>query len=251
MRGAPLPTLAILIALSACVPDPDLSPTTTAPPAVAAVPAAPPVAPAATAPPAAAPEAPPVAALPYYTRPEASRPCDGAEPYRQTGRAHFYAGRFHGRRTASGERFDMRAMTAAHNGLPFGARAKVTNLANNQTVVVRITDRHAEWSSKAIDLSHAAAERLGFRGQGIATVAIEAVCGPTPVVTEAATGPVPTKPSPTRAGARQRAPTKAAVVRRAAAPKVDPAVLQASGQAKPRATSPTTRARTLKALPGR
>ncbi|MCC7273965.1 MAG: septal ring lytic transglycosylase RlpA family protein [Alphaproteobacteria bacterium] len=109
-------------------------------------------------------------------KPDPARPC-GAAPYRQSGRAHFYGARHDGRRTASGERFDMDEMTAAHRSLPFGTRVKVTNVVNGRSVVVRINDRHAPGRAKAIDLSRGAAERLGFHRQGATTVRIAAVCG--------------------------------------------------------------------------
>lgn len=88
-----------------------------------------------------------------------------------TGEATFYGGRFHGRRTASGERFDQRAMTAAHRTYPFGTVVRVTNLENGRQVVVRINDRGPygrakKASRKVIDVSRGAAEALGFIRDG-------------------------------------------------------------------------------------
>lgn len=82
------------------------------------------------------------------------------------GVASYYANQFHGRRTASGERFDMAALTAAHRTLPFGAKVRVTNPANGRSVVVRINDRGPFHGGRVIDVSHAAAERLGLIGPG-------------------------------------------------------------------------------------
>lgn len=82
----------------------------------------------------------------------------------QTGIASWYGPRFHGRRTASGERFDMHAMTAAHRSLPFGTRARVRNPANGQEVVVRINDRGPFTRGRIVDLSRAAARLLGIAG---------------------------------------------------------------------------------------
>jgi rare lipoprotein A len=89
------------------------------------------------------------------------------------GQASWYGARFHGRKTASGERFDMRGLTAAHRALPFGTRVKVTNVANGRSVVVRINDR-GPWSRRRIiDLSRAAAERIGMITSGVAQVIVE------------------------------------------------------------------------------
>ena len=93
--------------------------------------------------------------------------------YRTEGQASYYSSRHHGRRTASGERFDMHALTAAHPSLPFGSRVKVTNLANQRSVVVRINDRGPYARGRIIDISRAAAERLGMLKSGVAAVRVE------------------------------------------------------------------------------
>jgi rare lipoprotein A len=80
------------------------------------------------------------------------------------GRATLYSKRLHGRRTASGEPYDMYAMTAAHRSLPLASYVEVTNLKNNRTVVVRINDRGPFHTSNILDLSTAAAEELGIEG---------------------------------------------------------------------------------------
>ena len=90
----------------------------------------------------------------------------------EVGMASYY-GRFHdGRRTASGERFDMELMTAAHRTLPFGTRVRVTNLRNGRQVVVRINDRGPFRKGRVIDLSYAAARKLGFARRGLAKVRV-------------------------------------------------------------------------------
>ncbi|MCQ4346103.1 septal ring lytic transglycosylase RlpA family protein [Pseudomonas stutzeri] len=93
--------------------------------------------------------------------------------YRSEGRASWYGSRHHGRRTASGERFDQHALTAAHRSLPFGSRVRVTNLHNRRSVVVRINDRGPYAGGRIVDLSRAAAERLGMLQRGVAEVRLE------------------------------------------------------------------------------
>ncbi|WP_017664139.1 septal ring lytic transglycosylase RlpA family protein [Porphyrobacter sp. AAP82] len=92
------------------------------------------------------------------------------------GSASYYAARFDGRRTASGERFDSAAMTAAHRTLPFGTRVRVTNLANGRSVIVRINDRGPFTRGRMIDVSRAAASELGLvaRGHGMVELALVA-----------------------------------------------------------------------------
>ncbi|WP_419808188.1 septal ring lytic transglycosylase RlpA family protein [Sphingomonas sp.] len=94
--------------------------------------------------------------------------CSGGERprvdgrYAATGIASWYGAAFAGRRTASGERFDPRAMTAAHRTLPFGTLVEVTALATGRALVVRINDRGPGRGDRLIDLSQAAARRLGI-----------------------------------------------------------------------------------------
>lgn len=80
------------------------------------------------------------------------------------GIASYYAKKFHGRRTASGEIFDMYKLTAAHRTLPFGTRVLVTNLTNGKSVVVKINDRGPFIKGRIIDLSYEAARRIGITG---------------------------------------------------------------------------------------
>ncbi len=93
----------------------------------------------------------------------------------QTGKASFYADKFEGSPTASGEKYKHNKLTAAHKTLPFGTKVRVTNLANNQTVEVVINDRGPYVESRVIDLSRSAAQKLGFINQGLAEVKIEVI----------------------------------------------------------------------------
>ncbi|MGP7734172.1 septal ring lytic transglycosylase RlpA family protein [Oceanimonas smirnovii] len=89
------------------------------------------------------------------------------------GKASFYGARHHGRKTASGERFNKNDLTAAHKTLPFGTRVKVTNLRNNQVVVVRINDRGPYARGRVIDLSEQAAREVGMIRAGVVPVRLE------------------------------------------------------------------------------
>ena len=91
----------------------------------------------------------------------------------QTGKASYYGDRHHGNKTASGERFDQHALTAAHRSLPFGTRVRVTNLSNDKSVVVRINDRGPFVRGRIIDVSRAAAERLDMLRAGVVPVRLE------------------------------------------------------------------------------
>ena len=92
---------------------------------------------------------------------------------RQSGVASYYGPEFAFRRTASGEMFDPRKMTAAHRTLPFGTKIRVTNLANGRRVVLRVNDRGPYRKGRVIDVSHAAARKLGFANHGTARVRID------------------------------------------------------------------------------
>ncbi|UII34275.1 septal ring lytic transglycosylase RlpA family protein [Fulvivirga ulvae] len=91
------------------------------------------------------------------------------------GKASFYADKFEGRSTASGEKYRHTKLTAAHRTLPFGTSVKVTNLDNNKSVTVRINDRGPFVKGRVIDLSKSAAQKLNFIRQGTADVKIEIV----------------------------------------------------------------------------
>ena len=115
-------------------------------------------------------------------------PVASAAPFRQSGIASWYGRRFHGAPTSSGEPYDMYAMTAAHPTLPIPSYARVTNVANGRSVVVRINDRGPFHSDRIIDLSYTAAWKLGYAESGSARVDVESVFPGTPEpVQEAAT----------------------------------------------------------------
>jgi rare lipoprotein A len=112
----------------------------------------------------------------------------------EEGLASWYGGKFQGRRTASGEIFDTRQLTAAHRSLPFGTRVLVTNLENGKSVTVRINDRGPFVTGRVIDLSLAAAAAIGLTGRGVTPVRLEVLDGD-PGAGRAA-GPVVTAPEP-------------------------------------------------------
>jgi len=93
----------------------------------------------------------------------------------QTGKASFYADKFEGSPTASGEKYKHSKLTAAHKTLPFGTKVRVTNLANNKTVEVVVNDRGPYVDGRVIDLSRSAAEQLGYINQGLADVKVEVI----------------------------------------------------------------------------
>ncbi len=108
---------------------------------------------------------------PYVVRGVRYVPRD--EPrYDRTGMASWYGGKFHGRKTASGQTYNMHAFTAAHTTLPMGTQVRVTNLANGRSVIVTINDRGPFAHGRIIDLSRAAAKYLGFINQGTARVRV-------------------------------------------------------------------------------
>ncbi len=111
------------------------------------------------------------------------RPIKNAHGFRQRGYASWYGKKFHGRRTASGELYDMYAMTAAHPTLPLPTYVRVTNLNNGQSVVVKVNDRGPFLHNRIIDLSYAAASKLDVVRTGTAPVEIVAVFPETEVAT--------------------------------------------------------------------
>lgn len=96
-----------------------------------------------------------------------------ASVYKSGVQASYYADKFHGRKTASGETFNMNALTCAHKTLPFGTMLRVTNLKNNKSVDVRVNDRGPFVKGRELDLSKAAAQRLDMIKTGTANVRIE------------------------------------------------------------------------------
>jgi rare lipoprotein A len=91
----------------------------------------------------------------------------------ETGVASYYHSKFQGRITASGEKYDQEKMTAAHNRLPMGTMIKVTNLRNKRSVIVLVNDRLHHRNKRLVDLSRAAAAKLGYIGRGITRVKVE------------------------------------------------------------------------------
>ena len=102
-------------------------------------------------------------------------PLTEVQPFTQRGLASWYGRRFHGAKTSSGEPYDMYAMTGAHTTLPIPSYARVTNVSNGKTVVVRINDRGPFHSNRVIDLSYTAAWKLGYADRGSAEVVVEAI----------------------------------------------------------------------------
>ena len=92
--------------------------------------------------------------------------------YTETGLISYYAEKFHGKRTASGERFDKNGFTAAHRTLPFGTKVKVTNLENGKSVEVEVNDRGPFSSARILDVSPAAARKLGLISSGTAKASV-------------------------------------------------------------------------------
>ena len=105
--------------------------------------------------------------------PEPRLPAREVASFAQEGLASWYGRRFHRRHTASGEHFDMKELTAAHRTLPLHTVVRVTNLANNRTVLVRVNDRGPFAHGRIIDVSHTAALQLGMAKAGVAQVRIE------------------------------------------------------------------------------
>lgn len=98
----------------------------------------------------------------YKVKGKIYTPLKSAKGYKARGLASFYSKRLHNRKTSNGERYNMHSMTAAHPTLPFNTRVRVKNVKNGRTVVVRINDRGPFYNMRIIDLSNAAASRLGI-----------------------------------------------------------------------------------------
>lgn len=98
--------------------------------------------------------------------------------FKQTGLASWYGRKFHGRKTASGDTFDMNGLTAAHRSLPLNCYVKVTNKSNGKSVVVKVNDRGPFSGNRVMDLSYGAAKQLGMTAKGVGNVSIERVSGP-------------------------------------------------------------------------
>ena len=124
-------------------------------------------------------------------------PATSLRPYKEKGVASWYGRKFHGQKTSIGETYDMYAMTAAHPTLPLPSYAKVTNVATGKSVVVRVNDRGPFLHGRIIDLSYAAAYRVGIAGPGSGTVEVESIIpGDAPVLAAAPALPPVTRAEP-------------------------------------------------------
>jgi peptidoglycan lytic transglycosylase len=128
---------------------------------------------------------------PYTVFGKTYTPVLNKEPTRERGIASWYGRKFQGQKTASGEPYDMFAMTAAHPTLPIPSYARVTNLKNGKSVVVRINDRGPFHSNRIIDLSYAAASRIGIAGPGSGMVEVERIFGPSTAAAKPTPAPQP------------------------------------------------------------
>lgn len=110
---------------------------------------------------------------PYVVFGKIYTPLAANQPLKQRGIGSWYGKKFHGQKTASGERYDMYKMTAAHPTMPLPSYARVTNLSNGKQVIVRVNDRGPFHSSRIIDLSYTAAMKLGYVGRGSSELEVE------------------------------------------------------------------------------
>ena len=125
-----------------------------------------------------APSAPaPAAPAPAAPAPAAGAP-SGAVGDTQTGLAAYYSQRLQGRRTASGETFNNGALTTAHQTLPFGTKVRVTRVNGGKSVILRVNDRGPTQANRIVDVTQAAARRLGFMRAGLTEVKLEVVEAP-------------------------------------------------------------------------
>jgi rare lipoprotein A len=113
------------------------------------------------------------AAFPQAPATEAKAASAGAADHRLSGLAAVYSDRLNGHKTASGKRYDKTALTAAHPSLPFGSKVKITNEKNGKSVVVTINDRGPTQPERVVDISQAAAKKLGIGPKGMAPVKME------------------------------------------------------------------------------
>lgn len=117
----------------------------------------------------------PVKANPYTVLGKSYYPMNDGRHYQETGTASWYGTKFHGQATANGEAYDLYGMTAAHKTLPLPSYVRVTNLDNNRSVILRVNDRGPFYSDRIIDLSFAAAKKLGYAETGTARVKVEGI----------------------------------------------------------------------------
>ena len=109
------------------------------------------------------------------TEPAAKEETVTKSAYTQTGKASFYADKYQGRQTASGDLLDHEELTAAHTKLPFGTKVKVTNTSNGKSTMVIVTDRGPFVEGRIIDLTKSAFDQIGDRDEGVITVQIEVI----------------------------------------------------------------------------
>jgi rare lipoprotein A len=122
-------------------------------------------------------------------------PLTALAEYRERGLASWYGRQFHGQKTAIGEIYDMYGMTAAHPTLPIPCYARVTNVATGKSVIVRVNDRGPFWSGRIIDLSYAAAHRLGIAQRGSGEVRVETILPDTMLASAKQALPPPAVPA--------------------------------------------------------
>ena len=133
---------------------------------------------------------------PYTVLGKSYVPESSVKPFRQSGIASWYGKKFHGQKTSIGDPYDMFAMTAAHPTLAIPSYVRVSNVASGKSVVVRVTDRGPFHADRIIDLSYAAAHRLGYVNNGSTQVEVEAILpGDATQITYAQVKPPPVKPS--------------------------------------------------------
>jgi rare lipoprotein A len=147
---------------------------------------------------------------PYNVFGQDYTPLRTLQAYRERGTGSWYGRKFHGQRTSSGEPYDMYAMTAAHPVLPVPSYARVTNVANGRSVVVRINDRGPFHPGRVIDLSYIAAWKLGYASNGSTQVEVEAVTPEQIALLASRRAPDETRPA---ADARPVAPAAALAAR--------------------------------------
>ena len=178
----------------------------------------------------------PGTARPYVVMGRSYTPMTSLARYKASGIATWYGRRYHGKQTSSGETYDMYAMTAAHATLPIPSYARVTNLKNGKSVVVRINDRGPFVEGRIIDLSYTAAHRIGVLAGGAAMVEVESIIPDGAGAMAASVPPRPAAPTPRPesvplAAAREPEPLAAqlpAAAAQTAAPQI-PVAIDAAG----------------------
>lgn len=172
---------------------------------------------------------------PYTALGRTYTPLTGDAPFRQRGMASWYGRQFHGNRTANGETYDMFAMTAAHPILPIPSYVRVTNVRSGRSVIVRVNDRGPFKHDRVIDLSYAAATKLGIAAAGTGEVEVERITmtqiangdtrrgeGATPVIASAAAPATAAPPSTATVPSAAAVPVDAAAATVAVAGEVAP-----------------------------